>query len=909
MIFPLFSILPWRNYGAHLRHYGIAFFIFLIGLLLSLATSRFYQMQDLNRTHAEFNRGADLRLFLIKDILLETLEQIEHIKQFFYASTEVTRKDFNIFVSNIFNFYSNFLAFGWIESHPPFPSTIGLDFISINQETSTVSYVAPFTYLEIANTHRPLSIDFADYTKFLNPLENSQQSLEVTVSDDITYFQDGKKQGFFLFKPIFFESLQFAKQNTGLFGTIVGLSNFEDLVANVRSRVAPMGINISIYDVSKEEQLLYWNEAIILKDSTNLTAEEKALQEQWARSYVFHFGNRYWKIKATPTLQFISQYQNGDWRHWEVPLIGIVISALTAAYFLILVNRRMLIAQEVRERTNELATINSILQREIHERQIIEEDFMAKQRYLQRRHEALEYLTKLTISELRNAIHEVILRTANVMQVNRVSVWLYEKNDRTELLACAGVYILSTNSFSNHLEFTSTHFPFYFQALSKRSHLILPSIQDAALNQELSSYLAAFHISSKLDIPIVFEDNLLGVLSCEETRGHREWILEDRHFGQTIADIIAIMIEQSARRKAENALQESEERLRFITQKSIDGIISVNEKKEIISWNYGAQQMFGYHALEMVGKSLQMIIPQDDFLIKSVISTKPIERKGRRRNGHLFSVEISQTRWERGERFFDTIIIRDITERKKYEKRLIKAMREAKAANEAKSAFLATISHELRTPLNAIIGFNQCLLMGMDGIINDSQRISLKKIEKYAFHLFNLINNILDWSKIEAKGIKLEIMPHNIVEVIISCLEEIQPLAQQKQLSIYTSIHDSFILIDMDKIRIRQALLNLLSNAIKFTEKGYIKVSLFNDPHQISISVTDTGIGLSPEETKKIFHPFTQADSSITRKYGGTGLGLVISQNIINLHGGTITVESQKGKGSTFTIILPKKVA
>lgn len=602
------------------------------------------------------------------------------------------------------------------------------------------------------------------------------------------------------------------------------------------------------------------------------------------------------------------QEQDLNWIHWEIPIIGFLISLLMASYFLALANRRILIEQEVQDRTNQLEAINNILQQEIHERQRVEEELMSKQNYLQSHHEALKYLTKLTTAELRNTIHEVILRTATVMQVNRVSVWFYETEDQAQILSCYGLYILSSNSFSNHLKIDSTYFPRYFEALSQHSHLILPSPDDAEMNKELASYLAAFHINSKLDIPIVFEGKLLGILSCEETRGYRNWVLEDRHFGHTIADIVAIMIEQSGRRKAENALKESEERLRFITQQSIDGIISVNSLDQIISWNYGAEQMFGYHEEEIIDKSLRNVIPQDDVLFKEESSAKPIEMKGRHRDGHLFPVEISRTRWESEKIYVDTIIIRDITERKEYEKRLIKAMRDANAANASKSEFLATISHELRTPLNAIIGFNQCVLVGMDGPINLSQQDSLKKIEKSAQHLLNLINDILDWSKIEAKKMEIEVFPQNVVELIISCVDEMQSLAEQKNLTIDLDLsnQDSFILVEIDRMRIRQVLLNLLSNAIKFTEKGFIKVLFLDKSDQVVIQIIDSGIGLSPEEINKIFHPFSQADSSITRKYGGSGLGLVISMNIMNLHKGTITVESQKGVGSTFSIILPK---
>jgi len=463
-------------------------------------------------------------------------------------------------------------------------------------------------------------------------------------------------------------------------------------------------------------------------------------------------------------------YQENFWRHWGELIIGLLTSTLLSSYVFILVGRRIFIEKKLQDQNNKLTHINSILQQEIDDRRRIEENIIAKKEYLQKRHETLKYVTKLTTSELRNAI----------------------------------------------------------------------------------------------------------------------------------------MIEQSVRRKIEKFLKDSEERLRFITQHSIDGIISINSSGTIVSWNYGAQQIFGYDEAEIVGKPLQQILPQNEILLQSEINTKPKELKGRHHDGFHFSVEISHTHLKNEDNFFDTMIIRDITDRKEYEKRLIKALRDANTANAAKSEFLATISHELRTPLNAIIGFNQCLLIEMDGPINSSQQESLKKIEKSSFHLLSLINDILDWSKIEAKKMEIEVFPQNIVELITSCVEDMQPLALQKNLTIELLLDSAFILVEIDRMRIQQVLLNLLSNAVKFTEIGSIKIRLFDERDRVLIQITDTGIGLSPEELEKIFHPFSQADSSITRKYGGSGLGLVISTNIINLHKGSITVESEKGCGSTFTIILPK---
>jgi PAS domain S-box-containing protein len=649
--------------------------------------------------------------------------------------------------------------------------------------------------------------------------------------------------------------------------------------------MGPMGINIGIYDISDgNERLLYWSPSILKSSSVN----SQIPKDTWSRAHDFKIGNRNWKIIANSTPAFFQFYHR--WGHWEV---------------LVLVNRRLLVEQEVQERVEELATTNQLLKQEVLERKKMEEEFMHNERYLQRRHEAVEYLTKFTVSELKHGINEVLLRTASVMRIDRVGVWFYENENDEQKLSCAGLYVLTTNVFMSHLELTSNYFPHYFEALLSHSQLIIPSTNNEKLNQELSSYLAAFHIISKLDIPIVFEDKLSGVLVLEETRAHRDWTLEDRHFGQTIAEIIAIMIEQSGRRKAEKALQESQERVRFITQKAIDAIISVSDKQEITSWNYGAEVMFGYNEKEMLGKPLHMVIPEADFFQKAT-SSKPIELKGFHQDKHAFPVEASHTRWKSGDIYFDTIIIRDITERKNNEKRLIKAMQEAKAANEAKTEFLATVSHELRTPLNAIIGFNQCLLMGMDGVINDSQRASLIKIEKSAFNLLHLINDILDLAKIEANRTEVEIGSYNIVELVVSCFEEVHSMIMQKNIQLYLSVDKPLILVDFDKAKIRQVLLNLLSNAVKFTEKGEIDVTVLDGSHQVEIQVKDTGIGLSEEEIAKLFKPFSQADSSITRKYGGTGLGLAISKKIVDLHEGSLKVKSVKGEGSTFIFTLPK---
>jgi signal transduction histidine kinase len=159
----------------------------------------------------------------------------------------------------------------------------------------------------------------------------------------------------------------------------------------------------------------------------------------------------------------------------------------------------------------------------------------------------------------------------------------------------------------------------------------------------------------------------------------------------------------------------------------------------------------------------------------------------------------------------------------------------------------------------------------------------------------------------EAKKMKLKLSTENIVEILVSSIDEIRPLADKKNLKIDLVLDKAYLLIEIDPTKIKQVLLNLLGNAVKFTEQGTIQIRLISHPKEIEIQVSDTGIGLSNEEIKKLFKPFSQADSSISRKYGGTGLGLAISKKIVQQHQGSIYVISQKGAGSTFVVKIPKR--
>ncbi|NLF51914.1 MAG: PAS domain S-box protein [Leptolinea sp.] len=235
---------------------------------------------------------------------------------------------------------------------------------------------------------------------------------------------------------------------------------------------------------------------------------------------------------------------------------------------------------------------------------------------------------------------------------------------------------------------------------------------------------------------------------------------------------------------------------------------------------------------------------------------------------------------------------------------LQEALEKAESADRLKSAFLATMSHELRTPLNSIIGFTGILLQKMVGPLSDEQEKQLGMVQSSARHLLDLINDVLDISKIEANQIKLVEETFDAVDGIRKSLEKIRPLAEKKGLELIGDYKPAVAVITSDHRRFEQILLNLLNNAVKFTDKGYVQVRCRMRKGRLTVQVKDTGIGIKPEDLESLFQPFRQLDSGLTRQYEGTGLGLSICKRLVDILGGEIRVESEPGKGSIFTVEL-----
>ncbi len=393
--------------------------------------------------------------------------------------------------------------------------------------------------------------------------------------------------------------------------------------------------------------------------------------------------------------------------------------------------------------------------------------------------------------------------------------------------------------------------------------------------------------------------------------------------------------------RTNRGLLESEDRFRTLVA-NIPGVIyrCANDSDRTMHFISNAiNDISGYRASDFYKnrvRSLDSIIHPDDketvraALEKGLMKDEPytIEYRIINKNGKAHWV------YERGQiltgdnneiKYLDGAIF-DITERKeveeelgRYHKHLEELVKErtgdlefardrAEDMDRLKSAFLATMSHELRTPLNSIIGFTGIILQGLAGPLNDEQNKQLGMVKSSALHLLNLINDVLDISKIESGQLTVFNENFDMHESINKIVKSVTPLSEGKGLALVADITPEAVQITSDKQRVEQILINLVNNAIKFTEKGEVRIKCRTNGSRLITSVTDTGIGIEPGDMESLFKPFRQIDSSIERQYEGTGLGLSICKKILDILGGEIIVESRRNVGSTFTFTLPLEV-
>jgi PAS domain S-box-containing protein len=375
----------------------------------------------------------------------------------------------------------------------------------------------------------------------------------------------------------------------------------------------------------------------------------------------------------------------------------------------------------------------------------------------------------------------------------------------------------------------------------------------------------------------------------------------------------------SERRAASEALQQSEQRFRLLVQCVRDyGIFMLDPTGHVMSWNEGAERMEGYAAHEILGHHFSKFYPPEDLAWdKPGMEIEVATRDGRfedeswriRKDGTRFwaNVVITAIREPSGKLAGFAKVTRDLSERRAAELKALDDARRvalAEAANKAKADFLASMSHELRTPLNAIGGYTDLMLAGVTGNLTDLQCDYVQRVRRSQRHLLAIINDLLNFSRIEAGRVTYEMAPVSLRDVIISVTTMIEGQASQRGLTLAVELQED-VEAYADRSKVEQIVLNLLSNAIKFTERGgTISVSHFTEGDVAGMRVVDTGIGIPAEKLESIFEPFVQIGRTLTAAHEGVGLGLAISRDLARAMGGDLRVTSSPDSGSTFELML-----
>ena len=388
-----------------------------------------------------------------------------------------------------------------------------------------------------------------------------------------------------------------------------------------------------------------------------------------------------------------------------------------------------------------------------------------------------------------------------------------------------------------------------------------------------------------------------------------------------LADTATYMLfarEITDRKRATAALLAREDRLRGIMNTVADGIVTIDAAGIVESFNPAAERVFGYMAAEVVGRNVNMLMPEpyrsehDGYVTRYLESREARiigrgrEVQGRRKDGTVFPLDLSVTEMRLEGRPLFIGMVRDITDRKRQEQELRDALAAAEVANKAKSEFLAAMSHELRTPLNAIIGFSDAMLTGLFGVLDDRFKEYIGSINESGKHLLDVINDILDVARIEAGKIDFRPEPVEVEGIIDTCLRLIKERAESAGIKVAHDLEPGLPMVLSEGRRLKQIFLNLLSNAVKFTPAGgTVTLAARKVGSGLEIRIQDTGIGMKPEDIPKAMTPFGQVDSRLQRKYEGTGLGLPLTKAFVELHGGTLALESEEGKGTTAIIHFP----
>jgi PAS domain S-box-containing protein len=523
------------------------------------------------------------------------------------------------------------------------------------------------------------------------------------------------------------------------------------------------------------------------------------------------------------------------------------------------------------------------------------------------RQRVLLELSKKESDDLNVAFSSITEQVSLLLGTSRTSIWRYN-NDKTALI-CEDLYTPETRSHENGLVIFVDDYPEYLKSLEQARVLaITDALADSRSIELADNYLIPNFIQSMLDTPIRSEGKMSGILCCEQTGKKRFWTIEDQEFTSSIADIISTLIQTHQRHKVENALQQSEEKYRKIVDNAVIGIYKSNLSGQVLFINQAMADMFEYEDIaDAMQTGVELLYKSPDYrkafithLLKDkVVRNYEIELMTRKGNSRFTLINAFYEE--------DQILgmIMDITQRKKNEEEIRIARIKAEESDRLKTSLMANMSHEFRTPMNAILGFS-------DLIANESQDPDLvfyaRKIHASGNRLMATLKAILDLADLEAQRAKIRVQEINVQKTVQTVLKPLFTVASEKGLYLITEFKDN-ILAKADRNLLELTLNNLIDNAIKFTNQGgvTIETGCLSEEMQdwVVVRIKDTGIGIAPDQFEVIFYEFRQLSEGYSRSFEGSGLGLTLARKMTEMIDGKITVESEPGLGSIFTLWLP----
>ena len=522
-------------------------------------------------------------------------------------------------------------------------------------------------------------------------------------------------------------------------------------------------------------------------------------------------------------------------------------------------------------------------------------------------------------------------------------------------LAHSGIITAVAHPTEHKKHFLPMENDFVYEYFSQNKHpLILDPADDTIPKEAIATHVTAFDSKSSLLIPAASQHELIGYLAIDSHRGQRPFSQNNIIFTRTVVDLLTTQLENI--KLFDEALQRAQELITLNQiQSTITQVLNISDLAKSIYSQIGQLVDSTVFTMAKFDPAAKEYIPilcmeeaqQVEVNALTLAETHPIHHifqedthiivdhshpilhhdqgcainKERvqsglwmpfHKEGKVDGLISVQSFWANAYNENDIQLLRSITTQVSLAISNVDLFEKIQAQNEElvqldelKNQFLANMSHELRTPLNSIIGFSRVILKGIDGPITTEQEEDLSSIYHNGQHLLTLINEILDMAKIDAGKMALTFETTDILPITQGVYKTVEGLIQPDKINLVWDVDEELPTVEADPLRIRQILLNLLSNAAKYTEEGEVTLKVYKEEHHIHIQVSDTGIGIAPEDYDKVFAAFEQVDSSTTRTVGGTGLGLPITKWLIEMHHGQIYFESELDKGTTFHVLLP----